>query len=329
MSEIQTRARSIESIADIEKIIASPRYSFTELMECIEIASRFENWVLRHKLAELAFQIATGSNKVVEIETAAREVVMSCMKLGSTVESLSPLLERAKSFLENWNADKPSYEKVRTESLNSVSELLLLINDPSVESRVRLSSRLRKFERSDLAIDIATSAIKIEQNNSAALVTLSSAYLDEGLIEEARKRIGQALKVNPNDGIALVVASRVEQESGNPKESLLYAKSAYLLAINRYSAHRLLAAAVIAKDTDAFEDARKEIASIADETEDADPWYLTLAIRVLIERGKLDDADRAIQEIVKSKPTGRLNKQIASLKNDLRKARKDQNPKLF
>ncbi len=61
------------------------------------------------------------------------------------------------------------------------------------------------LEKYDEAKDLFTMLLALDSNNSEVLCNRAAAYLYIGEKEKAKKDVEKALKINPDDGIALEI----------------------------------------------------------------------------------------------------------------------------
>lgn len=321
--------RPIDTAADIRLILGSPKVSFSELIRCIEVAKATGDWQLRHEAAELAFGLAMREGKVSRITDAAERYVRSVIRLAPDLSSLVPQVDAARERLGRSAPSNSEAASALQKEQRALDELALLLGDDQTETLVRLSGSLRKFDRSDLAVAAARLAAAADPNNVAALTTLAAGLADELNFRESREVIETAIRLNSLDAPALNVASRILQAMELPYESLAYAKRAFELDASRYSAHRLLSAAAATDDRDAFVEAEQAIEERDDGPLKDDRWIRSLAVRVLMEAGKLSEARAALDSLLKGASGGQLAKQLSSLKRELSKAERALQGSLF
>ncbi len=329
MDEQLSRARAIATIEDVEKVLGSEKYSYSELVDCIQVAKQTGAWELRHRVAERAFILATNANQTKSVEDAAIELVRSSVRLARNFDDLRPVLEQARNYIESWAPSVLSLQRIKSKQISEVNEMLLLMNDDEPSSQVRLSSRLRKFERSDLGVVVANRAVISEPRNVVALTTLAAGLADIGEMEDALKHAYAAIKIDPKSHPALVVASRIKQETGHNQDALHFAKLAFTIFVNNFSAHRLLSAASRGGDSVAFADATRAIEEYVESSPEVDPWLLTLAAQVLIETSKFAEAEVAIRELDRLQGLKGISSRISKLKRDLKVAIKKNQKSLF
>jgi len=323
------RARRITNAAEVLKVLDSPRCSFYELMDCVRVAKQENNWALRHRSAERMFSLATQSIKYKDVESAAIELVKSSVRIATDLDDLKPSLNKIKSRFEAWTPTTPTTRTIRVQQIEEINQILLLMNDDHVNSQIRLSSKLRRLDRPDLSVVVAQRAVTKEPKNCAGLITFAAGLADLNQLISAMRNVDKALQLNPRDHVALVEASRIKQLLGKWKESLHYAKNAFAIEINKFTVYRLLAAAAKAEDRAAFMEARQLVREGLEKFKNADPWYLLLAIQVLIEVGRLVEAEAALDDIENTSEIEHLKPQVSKLKRELKIAVKEQQQELF
>lgn len=321
--------RPIDTVADVRLVLDSPKASFSELIRCVDVASAANDWELRHQAAERAFSLALGEGKANRIAEAAERYVRSAIRLAPDLSSLLPQVHAAQERLGRSVPPKSSAARALQSEQRALDELALLLGDGQTETLVRLSSSLRKFDRSDLAVTAARRAVAAAPENIAGLTTLAAGLADMQDHREGREVIERAIRLAPRDAPAFIVASRILQEMELKHDALVYAKRAFELDGSSFSAHRLLSAAAATDDRDAFEEAERTIMEHPDGPLKDDRWIRSLAVRVLIEAGKLGDARAALASLLKDSSSGQLAKQLSRLKSDLSKAERAQQGSLF
>jgi len=295
--------RRVETIDDVVAVLASPKASFTELMECVAVSEVARDWKLRHAAAERAFleTKVEGPAAVYSLTTSAELVIGTYLKAAASLDDLRPEVAAANNWLGAHRArlDTAGAADFADDQLKLLAELQVLLSSSEDEARVRLCSRLRKVDRSDLGIDAAQPVANADRENVPALTTLGAAHCDMGEFIKAERVLRAALKLRRDDRV-LVALSRVLQESGRPVEALDMAKIAFALHVSKHTAHRLLKAAV-SQDPEAFEEALAEVerAAASDPEKSLDIYLLLLAAEALADEGRFDEVARIVGVILR------------------------------
>jgi len=320
--------RRIESIRDALTVVGSAAASFTELMECVAVAKASSDWQLRHRAAERAFaEMKVGTpNAAKHLSGAAEVVIDTFLKSASSLTELPPEVKAAEAWLD---AHRPKLEiagarDFADEKVKLLAQLLVLLSDSEPEAKVRLCSRLRKVDRSDLAIQAARPVANRYRTNVPALTTLGAAYCDMAQYDKAERVLRAALKVQPADARARIALSRVLQESGREYEAFDEAKLAFAGETSTYTAHRLLAAAAAIGNAESFDLAVAEVEAAAERREEGKPdvYLLLLAGEALVEQGRANEVVDIIDRIaaVGSPLRGQSAKRFAEMKQAARSA---------
>lgn len=323
--------RPIDTSAHVHSVLDSPQASFLELMDCVEAAHRLGEWELRHRAAERAFATATEGHreKPEKVEEAALEVLRSMVRMANGLDELADSVDVAKTWLAGWVTQVPRLEAFRAKELQSLDEMLVLLSDDRLPSLVRLSPKLRKLDRADLAVVAARRAVKQEPDNVVALTTLGAGLADIQEHHEARQVLETALRLGPDDSYTVIALSRVVQELGDLHEALALAKRGLELDASEPAAYRLVAAAVAMNDDEAIADAKQRIEEHVDAPEHADLWVMALAAEALLDAGRVDDARALFNRLRVNASRGEMARQMANLKRRLNNAAAAAQTKLF
>jgi tetratricopeptide (TPR) repeat protein len=320
--------RRIETVQDVAAVLDSPAASFTELMECVSVAKAAGEWELRHRAAERAFSETRleAPAAVTNLSSAAEVVIDNYFKVASSLDDLPRRVKAAEGWLHanRSRLDAVGASDFADEQTQLLAELQVLLSDTEPAARVRLCARLRKVDRSDLGIESVRPVANNERDNIPALTTLGAAYCDMGEFERAERVLRAALKVQPADGRARVALSRVLQESGRQYEAFDIAKVAFVAEANKYTAHRLLAAAAAVGDTEAFDQAVAEVERAADSEVEGPPdvYLLLLAAEALIVQGRVGEVTDIVARIASSGVSlvGATAKRFATVKKSAQAA---------
>jgi tetratricopeptide (TPR) repeat protein len=326
--------RRIETAEDALNVLRSPAASFTELMECVEVANAAGNWEMRHQAAERAFTETkvTSPSAGVSLSRAAEIVIDNYFKLATSLDDLPARIADAGAWIgmHQPDFDAAGASGFASEKKQLLAEIQVLLSTNEPEARVRLCSRLRRVERPDLGVEAVRPVANSERTNSVALTTLGAAYCDLQDYPRAEKALRAAVKVEGDTGLASVALSRVLQESGRRHEALDLAKRAFGVDPDQFSAHRLLSAAKAAEDQEAFDEAIREVemAAQANPTATPDVYLLLLAAEAQHDLGLTGDLELLLDRIEASPAMlkGAVAKRFNSLRNSVRSANQ---PKLF
>jgi tetratricopeptide (TPR) repeat protein len=319
MLDTDRRARSIETPDDVLAVLESRAASFVELMDCVAVARRFEDWELRHAAAERAFDEIniTDASAHGQLPKAADIVIDGFMRKATTLGSLAPQVDQAKGWL-NANQSKLNdggLSDYYDEQAGFLAALLVLLSDDDPQSLVRLSSRLRSVDRADLAIEAATRAVGASPNSHVALTTLGAAQCDMGVYVDSERSLRRALEISPGDVMATTALSRVLQKIGQLVAALDAAKVAFSRTENESTAHRLISAARALDDQVAIDAAAEAIDAAAMATgESPDPFMLILAAEIQLEQGRSARARGLLLRIGSTATRGEVAKRLVALK---------------
>jgi len=288
--------RRIETVDDVVAVLDSPKASFTELIDCVDVARKYDQWQLRHRAAERAFveTDVQAPTDIARLTGAAEFVIDNYLKGADSLDELPSQIKGADTWLSRHRSklDAVGENEFADEQTELLAELLLLLSDNTPESKVRLCSRLRKVDRSDLGIEAVRPVANAERDNVVALTTLGAAYCDMGEYCKAEYALKAARKLKPDNDQTLVALSRVYQESDRPYDALDIAKSALVLNANEFTAHRLLKAAAAVDDAEAFSQAVAEVERAVEADAEGSPDYymLLLAAEALLDQGRSGEA---------------------------------------
>jgi tetratricopeptide (TPR) repeat protein len=326
--------RRIETPEDALDVLESPAASFAELMDCVEIAGAAKNWQLRHRAAERAFTEtrAGSSGAVASLSRAAEVVIDNYFKLASSLDDLPARIENAGAWLRTHQPelDAAGAGDFTDQKKQLLAEIQVLLSTDEPEARVRLCSRLRKVERSDLGVEAVRPVANSDHDNVAALTTLGAAYCDLQDYPRAERALRAALKSDDAASPASVALSRVLQESGREHEALDVAKLAFDAGPDEYTGHRLLAAAKAVDDSETFDEAVREVERAAQEGPSTTPdlYLLLLAAEAQLELGRTGELESLLDRIDASpaEVRGATAKRLVALRDSLRSANQ---PTLF
>jgi tetratricopeptide (TPR) repeat protein len=334
MEQTAYQPRRIETVEDVIAVLDSPAASFTELMDCVSVARVADAWQLRHLAAERAFfeTKLEAPAAVASLSGAAEVVIDNYLKVASSLNDLHGQISAAETWLSTNRSklDAVGASEFADKETQLLAELQVLLSDDAPESKVRLCSRLRKVDRSDLGIEAVRPVANKERDNVAALTTLGAAYCDMGEYSKAERALKAALKLQNDSGQARVALSRVFQESGQPHKALDLAKVAFVADANEFTTHRLLAAAAAVGDVESFDQAVAEVERAVETDAKGSPDYylLLLAAEALLDQGRSAEAADIVGRMVSNGVSfgGTAAKRFAAIKKPVEAVNK---PNLF
>jgi len=333
--------RRIETIDDVTLILSSPQASVAELMDCVSVAEEADRWDLQQESAERAFAQVIGSNnpQPLAIKDALDVLVKARLHGASSLAELPGTLESLRSSLgiasRRFN-QHPVLERFAVTD-RDLSELLLLLVQSDPGSDLRLSSKLRKVKRSDLAVEAASRALEGGANAAHALTTRGAAYGDLREFEKALEDLERAFGLDSESHHAATAVSKVHQRAGRREDSLHWAMRAVeLCAVEpivesdlRAAARRLIDIAVAVDDSLNIERARELLIRVGEGNGDSvgDVWVDLHVADILIREGRLDEASELIDK-VKPGSSGELAKKVSQLGRRLKAAHLKAQPRL-
>lgn len=313
------RARPIRTLEDVFTILEAPRASFWELSECVRICRDEDDLDTRHRCAERAlveaFRPRPRKTRIPRVEQAAAEVItahLSGLKVLDDLRSAATMIRlQADRLVGEVGQRFPSHDADHLPDLLTLGEMVLLLDDGTSRSLVTLSGMLRRAGSPGMAKESSGRSLTLEPGNPAALTTRAAACADLEEFSEAMDLVGTVVDQSPDDTYALLVLSRIQQETGRADAAYETANRAIELRPDKYTSHRLMSAAAALGDSEAFDSAR-HIAETHVDAESGNRWVAVLAIEVLIEHGDLEKAERDLRELenatMDSNSMGRLRR---------------------
>lgn len=334
MMNDSNRARPITNPDEAWAVLSSPKASFVELMDCAETGRRFEDTDLRRQAAERSMDevLERLDREPVEhqfsIHEAARHIAVATLKEAKSLNDLAPYLAKVTAWLSGLNKRIKDLAPDEINELElAVSEIALLLTDPSSAAQSRLCSRLRKVERSDLGILAAQRCLDDEPDNTIALTTMAAAQLDIGAADAAVATARRAVQLAPKGHHARTVLSRAFQETGRPRESLEAAREALDISANQFTAHRVLSAAAALNDADEFRHALELLETLEQQGRFEDDVLIkVLAVEALYDAGDFRQALSLLDAIQKQGFPPAMSRRFAQLRVKLRKVQQTQLP---
>lgn len=319
--------REIKTILDVEALLDSSRAGFAEAMDCVGVARAHGRWDLRHRSAERAYAIAVDERapRPRHLSEAVDVLVRCRLHEAPDVASLPVVVAETRNWLQSQQTAVPSGEArdALTKLDEQLAELLLLCGDDTSRTLLMLSSKLRNnWERSDLAVAVATRALDHHDVDTQALTTRGAAFCDLGEYPRAIDDLQIAVGHDPTSSHALTALSRAVREAGDPRGALEIAERAISAAPDSLPAANCLAAAAARVDLQRFDEAIARVAELTASARNGnrDQWMLVLAAEVRLDVGQLDEAKRLLSA-AKPGARGDIAKRIGELDRRLRRAR--------
>ena len=316
-------ARRVETENEVLGVLNS-RASYDELLDCVEAAKKLGVWNLRRMAAERIVDElnVVGRRSHVDVGKAAINIVYSIFADAKDIDSLNGCALDCDDYLTNFEKKYPNLgdinKRLDAEFKPMVDKLLILLTDDDAGSLIQISSILRRFERSDLAVTSSRRALSRDGVNAVAMTTLGAALIDISENEEAMSVLTGSLKLNPKSVQAMLATSRCHQEMGQYVESISIAKTAFKLQPGSEStARRLISAAVASKDSQAYLDAKKVILSNPTSPIKDERWLQILTGLVFCQFGNFAKAKEIYDDVAISKPTGNIGKKLWQLKQKI------------
>lgn len=313
-------ARSIDSVADVESLLQSDKYSFSECLDGVAVAEAAGRFDLVERCAYRAFDaVDAGAKPAASLAEAARSYIMAKISGAHGLETFSREARRASDDLRSVAGDhpRPPVRDAVVMAIEEVDAALLLLADGTSASYVSLCSRLRRhFRRPDLGIIAATKALSLDAKNIQALTTRGAAWTDRGLLEKAEHDLTRAWSEGGPSPFVANAMVRVSLAHGDTTTAVKWAEEAVTIAPNDDVSWTVLAAAAFsAGDTDLFRRAQARLVELGKGHAKAgdERWILCLAARQLLRGGNHDLAQQAVDTIRGSStyaPAKRITEEI-------------------
>lgn len=315
----------ISNLAEARAALARERGSFEEWMECAQIFTFHKAWPELERAAWRAMQDAVhrpiGSLK---LRDAAKRFAAASLQTIETAEGLARSCTTTKTRLENvLSKIDVQNEVLRTsisEEIKILDEILILLADGSPQAYVSIASKLRNhLGRADLAIIVATVAIKMDKGEYAAYTTRGAAYSEIESFELALNDFHQAEKSESSRQYALAGHTKLLLRQGNYSSAL--AVGSQLLKYE-HTKPRLYLLAAAAKGAGA-EEKFNWLISKAEKLLDISPGtgrvLLTRqSIKILIEHKQFEMAENVLKELEKIDKPLNVNRLRAKLHEEAR-----------
>ncbi len=309
-------ARVVETEDQVLTVL-NTRASYSELIDCVQVAKKLGAWSLRRMAAERIVDElnVVGRRSKSDLELAVKNIVLTIFSQANDIHSLKNSALQCEHYLASFEKKYPNLGEINKRLDRAfkplVDELLILTTDDDPRSLITISSILRRLERPDLAITFSRQALSHDSNNTVAMTTLGAALIDVVETDEALAILTRSLKLNPNSVKAMLATSRCHQEMGHNDLAISIAKTAFRQEPKSLStALRLISAAVASKDSQAFKDAEEVILSNPKSPIKDERWLRVIAGLVSCDLGNFSQAREVHDHIAKSKPTGVISKNL-------------------
>ena len=325
-------ARRIETITDVEEVLASPRVSFNELQDCVAIAKAEERWDLAKVAAERSINesVQRPSAQSVQMDWALDVIVASRLQKPSSLEELPEAIEGLIDWMQRLRSRIANSHPVLEVTIKEkdLAAVLVLLANPEPQALIQLCSKLRKLDRPDLGVIAATRALDGGGDREGVLTTRGAAKSDLKEYRGAIKDLRAVLDENPDSTYALTSISRAYQELGDLDTASTFVEQALVInPSDMFAVRRLISIAVRSNDFGAIEIARQKLDGIGfDVNPEAHRMIDLYVAEALFEEGRFDESKRMLDIANKGASAGELAKRISSLKLKLSRKKLGQQP---
>lgn len=298
--------RKIDELSDIVQVLGSPQASKIELFECAQLARNLGASDLRRDSAIRLLESfkKQPQHSALDVQRAAEHFVAAAIQSAQQLEQLADYLNNVRKWLDEVLRDSSLKAHQTEDLLELVSETLLLISSTDKQSKIELSSRLRKLDNSELAAVIVEPLVSQEPSDKYAVSTFCAALVDIGRASDAVPLLKDILKKDPKDTPNLLVLSRAHSWLGEHREAHHHARNAFHLDPSEYSARRLLSSASEVEDGTSFEEALQVVEdALLMQQRTLSPNVLLLAAEELVEANNVASASVAIRTLLGLKQT--------------------------
>lgn len=330
MPFVEEQPRRIETIEDVEAVLDSPRASWRELIDCHGIAASEGRTDLLHCIAHRQLDIALVHRRPAlrreHVRTAALNVLKAFVSLPGDLSEIEAHFLGAIEWVTGNEVRLSEHTGELgagfTETQRLISEVLLLVNDGTENSFPRLSKRLRKLVRADLAVEACTRATETNPRNIAAWTSMGAAHTDLDEHQEAEAALDTALRLDPDSKQALTSKSRLLDKTGRTSEAVDSALRAFLIEPDTFSARMLLKLSIKTGDSELFYRILAQASEALDSPDgEQDLWIGVLAAEVLFEERMVEKAEALINELLSRSPRGATLRRLGELRDEIRRWR--------
>ena len=295
---------SITTIEEANQALKRAKGSFEEWLECARIFSANRMWSELEKAAHKALESATRrSLKVTLLKEAAMRFAAGSLKEFHSKEEFKQNCEETSAALSEFNAllnrDSERFKTYFESVIEALDEISLLLADGTPQALTSISSRLRKrLGRADLAVTVATVAIKIDPNQFAAFTTRGAAFSELSEYERALSDFLFAESDKQSRPFALAGHTKLLIRQSNFSDAISIGWELLKTGREKKSILFLLAAAAKgAGDDDKFKWLVKEAEALPEVVPGSAKVLLTKqAIRILIENKQFEVADKLLEQ---------------------------------
>lgn len=292
----------IKTLDEARAALKRPRGSFEEWLDCARIFSKLKMWDELEKASIRALESATRRPlKKVLLKEAAERFAAGALKEPNNMDDLQrnckeasqTLTEFSKLVNENSSKLKTYFDSV----IEALDEITLLLADGSPQALTSISSRLRtKLGRADLAVSVATVAIRTDPLQFAAFTTRGAAYSELSHYDNALTDFLFAESNTQSRSFAIAGHTKLLIRQSDFMTALEIGWELLTTIAKRKSILFLLAAAAKgAGDEEKFKWLVNEAEALPDVVAGSGRVLLTRqAIRVLIENKQFDVAEKLL-----------------------------------
>jgi tetratricopeptide (TPR) repeat protein len=296
----------ITNLTQAQVALKRARGSFEEWMECSHIFSINKSWPELEQAAWRAMQDAVHRPiGPLKLQEAAKRFAAASLDVAGSKQGLENSCTNAKSRLEQiLNKIDIDNEKLRapiSEQIKTLDEILILLAEGSPQAHVSIASKLRnQLGRADLAIIVATIAIKMDNHEYAAYTTRGAAYSESESFELALKDFSKAEQSEISRRYALAGHTKLLLRQGNYSSALSVGSQLLRYQHTKPMLYLLAAAAKGAGDIEKFDWLISRAEVLLDMEPGTGRILLTRqSIRILIENKQFETAAKVLQELEK------------------------------
>jgi len=310
------------TIDDVSRVLASPRQSFEDLLQCLHVSQSEGRWDLVDEVARRAIgSIGNRSIDNFRVKDVVDLFVRARLEGTRALEELPGRLTTVAAELRNLAGHlAPDVRMTVREVEGLVQELILLLNDGTVPSLVSCSRLLRRFHRPDLAVVAVEQALRRQPENVKALNTRAAAYLDMGELGDAYADLQRSWRRERTMYNANIL-SRYWGLRGEWDEALRYAHAADELSDGEGEGGlpSILKAAAAKGDSDLLDWAVSELAARrgGGAARGNSDWPMIVAARSLVKDRQLDTAEAIVEDVLARRdygPAEDLKRQIEGIR---------------
>lgn len=297
--------------------------SFEEWMECTHIFSAHKMWGELERAAWRALQdVVHRPIPKIRMKEAAKRFASAALATVDNLDEFKKSCSNAKSRLEKVLQGIDAYNAPLKESIDeeikTLDEILILLSEGSPQAYASIASKLRnRLGRPDLAIIIATLAIRIDNFEYAAYTTRGAAYSEIDSYEMALNDFSVAERSESSRKYAIAGHTKLLIRQSNYSSALTLGSELLRYPHTKPMLFLLATAARGAGDTEKFNWLIKKAEKLTEVPSGTGRLLLTRqSIKILIETKQFELADKLLLELeVLDKPSN-----VAKLKRELEQA---------